>query len=374
MVVRPATFVLLTTLAAAAAGAGGWLAVRQNSADAVSGDMAPALPGSPGCLAPVAVAAADPAVAPAPPTPPTPVAAAAKPVSATAPEPHPPVVREPAAPAESTAPSETAVTPAESGETAETATAAVSEALPDSPPTASDPTLETAAGADRSPVEAPRTVPGPDAAWRAAASELPRVDGWVRSTKSAAPAVPVLQSVDQLVIGADSVIGLQVETSVSSAASAVEDDVDARVTRDVMVGDRVAIPAGTRVRGSVVLVEQAGKLQGTPRLGVRFHTALMDDGAELPLSTETVYREGPARGSESTRRIGGAAVGGAILGAIFGGRRGAAIGSAAGAAGGTALAVAHDGPPASFPAGAAVTIRLLNPATVRVDRLRPGSR
>ena len=374
MVVRPAAFLLLTTLAAAAAGAGGWLAVRQNRADAASGAIAATLPGSPDNPGPLAVAAAHPAVAPAPPTPPTPVPEAPKPVSATAPEPDPPVVREPQAPTESTAPSDAAVSPADSGETAEAATAAVYEALPDSPPRTPEPTLETAGGAERPPVMAPQTVPGPDAAWRAAASELPRVDGWVRSTNGAAPADPVLQSVDELVIGADSVIGLQVETSVSSAAAAVEDDVDARVTRDVMAGNRVAIPAGTRVRGSVVLVEQAGKLRGTPRLGVRFHTALMDDGAELPLATETVYREGPARGSESTRRIGGAAVGGAILGAIFGGRQGAAIGSAAGAAGGTALAVAHDGPPASFPAGATVTIRLLNPATVRVDRLRPGSR
>ena len=386
MVVRPATFVLLATLAAAAAGAGGWLAVRRNLADAAAGDgSAPAPAGrihpQPAVLA--AAAAAMPAEAPetAAPVP------AAEPVAAIPPAPDPPATPAPdvpatpaaaterPAPAEATVAAEAPAMPVEAPDTAPPApVAAVSETPPDSPATAPEPTLE--ANADRPAADAPPTIPGPDAAWRAAARDLPRVDGWVRSTKRAAPAGqdPLPVEEEELVISADAVIGLQVETTVSSADAEVEDDVSARVTRDVMAGDRVAIPAGTPVRGSVVLVEQAGKLRGQPRLGVRFHTAVMDDGAELRLATETVYREGPARGSESTRRIGGAAVGGAILGAIFGGRRGAAIGSAAGAAGGTALAVAHDGPPASFPAGVRVTIRLLNPATVRVDRLRPGSR
>ncbi|MXY17499.1 MAG: TrbI/VirB10 family protein [Acidobacteria bacterium] len=175
-------------------------------------------------------------------------------------------------------------------------------------------------------------------------------------------------------IAAESVIGLQLETAVSSADARVEDDVVARVTRNVLAGGRTALPAGTRVVGSVVLVEQAGKLRGSPRIGVRFHTAVTDGGSEVPLVTDAVYREGPGRGSGSTRRIGGAAVGGAILGAIFGGKRGAAIGSAAGAAGGTAVAMAGDGPPATFQPGAAVTIRLLNPVTVTVDRGRPDRR
>ena len=155
--------------------------------------------------------------------------------------------------------------------------------------------------------------------------------------------------VERLVIAAESVIGLQLETGVSSADARVEDDVVARVARSVLAGGRTALPAGTRVLGSVVLVEQAGKLRGSPRLGVRFHTAVTDDGSEVPLATDAVYREGPGRGSGSTQRIGGGAVGGAILGAIFGGKRGAAIGSAAGAAGGTALAMAGDGPARHVP-------------------------
>ena len=173
-------------------------------------------------------------------------------------------------------------------------------------------------------------------------------------------------AVEELVIPADSVIGLQVDTTVSTDDARVEDRVEARVTRDVLVDDQVAIPAGSRVVGSVVLVEQVGRLRGTARLGVRFHTVLLEEIHEVPISTDTVYREGKSRGGDSARKIGGAAIGGAILGAIFGGRQGAAIGGAAGAATGTAAAMGGNGDAATLPLGATVTVRLSNPATVTV--------
>ncbi len=229
------------------------------------------------------------------------------------------------------------------------------------------------------------------------AKDLPEAPGWERLSESrpsrnaggeesAQPDQVTLRSVDpenlastllpeepplvleELVLSADSVIGLQVDTPVSTDTAEVEDDVEARVTRDVMVSDRVAIPAGTRVLGSVVLVERAGQIKGASRLGVRFHTVVLDNRVEVPVVTETVYREGEGRGGKSAAKIGGAAVGGAILGAIFGGGRGAAIGGAAGAAGGTAAAMAGDGDAATLVAGATLTVRLSRPATVTVGR------
>ena len=80
------------------------------------------------------------------------------------------------------------------------------------------------------------------------------------------------------------------------------------------------------MQGSVILVERGGKMKDPARLGVRFHTLLLSDGTELPLRTETIFRDGASPGSESSRKIGGAAVGGAILGAILGGGKGAVLG------------------------------------------------
>ena len=251
------------------------------------------------------------------------------------------------------------------------------------------------------PEAAERPVPTPS---RRASRDLPEIDGWERidsrwptpdesvvgseegedageivlaidpdsidSPFSSGPPPPplVLPIMEELTIAADSVVGLQIDTFVTTERAEIEDDVQARVTRDVLVESDVAVPAGTIVMGSVVLVEQGGKIKGASRLGVRFHTIVFDDGVEVPMVTETVYREGRSRGGQSAAKIGGAAVGGAILGAIFGGGRGAAIGGAAGAAGGTAAAVAGDPEPATLPAGSTITVRLSRPATVTIER------
>ena len=238
------------------------------------------------------------------------------------------------------------------------------------------------------PVAAPPADPAPV---QTAQTDLPAVEGWTRPeaaepspetapepSETAAPIrnsgsidrsapEPVSEFVE-LEITADSVIGLQVDTAVSTRSARVENTVEARVTRDVLVADRVAVPAGTRMLGSVVLVETGGKLRDAARLGVRFHTLVLDDGLQVPVVTETIYREGRSRGSDSVAKIGGAAVGGAILGAIFGGSRGAAIGGSIGAAGGTAAALSGEAQPAGLPPGTRLTVRLSRPVVIIVEQ------
>lgn len=165
-----------------------------------------------------------------------------------------------------------------------------------------------------------------------------------------------------------SVIGLQVDTPLSSERARVEDRVVAHVTRDVSSAGRVAIPAGSRVVGAVTLVERGGKMKERARLGVRFHTLVLADGREVALRTESIFREGESPSNEAARKVGGAAIGGAILGAILGGGKGAAIGGAAGAAGGSAAVMAGDRNAATLPAGTIVTVRLVAPATVEIEK------
>jgi hypothetical protein len=182
------------------------------------------------------------------------------------------------------------------------------------------------------------------------------------------PAEPPQQAFEELVVSADSVIGLQTERSLSSERARVEEAVDAKVARDVRVGGKVAIPAGTRALGSVMVVERGGKFKEQARLGIRFHTLVMADGTRLPITTETVYRYGDAPGNGSAARIGGGAAIGTILGAIIGGGKGAAIGAAAGAGAGTASAASGDRSEATFPAGTDFTARVLSPVTVTLEK------
>jgi len=170
-----------------------------------------------------------------------------------------------------------------------------------------------------------------------------------------------------LVVATDSVLGLQIETPVTSEKARVEDEVLARVTRDVRVGDRVAIPAGSQARGEVTMVERGGKVKDRARLGIRFTSVVLADGTRVPLETDTIYREGDSPSGESTAKIGGGAIGGAILGGIFGGAKGAAIGAATGAGAGTAAVVAGGRNPATLPSGTPVTVRVVKPATVTTE-------
>jgi hypothetical protein len=168
---------------------------------------------------------------------------------------------------------------------------------------------------------------------------------------------------EELTVPADSVIGLQLESSLNSETARVEDRVDARVTRDVRVNGRVAIPAGTHAIGSVILVERGGKIRDRARLGVRFNALVLADSTRASIGTDTVYREGDPPSERSSAKIGGA-----IIGAILGGGKGAAIGGGLGAAGGTAAAMAGDRHPVVLPVGTPLSVRMQAPVTLTVER------
>jgi hypothetical protein len=169
-------------------------------------------------------------------------------------------------------------------------------------------------------------------------------------------------------IPADSVLGLELEQTVSSETSQLEDRVDARVTRDVKVDGTTVIPAGSRVRGAVTRVENGGRFKDRGRIEIRFHTLVLADGDTQSISTDALFREGDNVGRKSSARIGASAASGAIIGAIFGGQKGAAIGAAAGAGAGTAVTSQQNPSEARFRAGSVVTVRLTAPVSITVQQ------
>lgn len=182
------------------------------------------------------------------------------------------------------------------------------------------------------------------------------------------PEPPRVPQFEELILPASSVIGLQLETSLSSDRARLEDRVQARVSRDVMAAGRVAIPVGARVIGSVIEIDKGGKVKTPAHIGIRFHTLVLSDGSEVALGTEPIYRDGASPAGNSAKKIGGAAVAGAILGGIMGGGKGAAIGAATGAGGGTAAVMAGDRAAVNIPSGSFVTAKLSSPATITVER------
>lgn len=238
-------------------------------------------------------------------------------------------------------------------------------------PAASRPAVSSPAARNRNiPTAAPSQVPpvAPQLEKESVPVVTASADPVPEAARPQEPPAPPERQFDEVVVPASAVMGLQVETPVSSERSQVEDRVDARVTRDVSAAGRVAIPAGSRVIGSITLVEKGGKVKERARLGVRFHTLVLADGREMPLRTEAIFREGESPAADSARKIGGSAIGGAILGAIMGGSKGAAIGGAAGAAGGSAAVMAGDRHAATLAAGTIVTVRLAAPVALEVEK------
>ena len=193
---------------------------------------------------------------------------------------------------------------------------------------------------------------------------------WTAAEPHLSPLPPLVDepTFEEIHIPASAVIGLELESTTSSENARLEDRVDARVTRDVFADGRLAIPAGSRVTGAVTMVERGGKVKERARLGVRFHTLVLANGRRVTMRTETIFREGESPASESSKKIGGAAIGGAVLGAIMGGKKGAIAGATAGAAGGTAVVMAGDRNHAMLRAGSVVTVKLAAPVTFEVER------
>ena len=219
--------------------------------------------------------------------------------------------------------------------------------------------LESTPGSDRLP------LPAVSLETQGVAPPVLESVGWsgpgpIRAQEPASP------EFEELVVPADSVVGLQMETSITSEQALVEDEVVAYVTRDCVVDDRIVIPAGAEARGEVTLVERGGRLRDRAQLGVRFTSIVLTNGTRIPLETETIYREGDALDAESAAKIGGGAIGGAIIGGIFGGTRGATMGGSIGAGTGTAAVLSGGHSPAARSRGTALTIRITAPTIVAV--------
>jgi hypothetical protein len=307
-------------------------------------------------------------------TPATPVPVAAAPAAPSEPAARPVSETEavvggtaPARPSEPAAPATAAPAPKGSVNPVREAPRSAAPSVRRDPPPAAARDRQIAA--HPAPLPAPAPVPDRPAAAPSVSPQVEPAQEPVRMPDP--PSAPPVPQFEEVVLPTSSVVGLEVDTPLSSEHARIEDRVDARVTRDVMAAGRVAIPAGSRVIGAVTLVERGGKVKQTARLGVRFHTLMLADGREIPLRTEPVYREGESPTGESARKIGGAAIGGAILGAIIGGGKGAVIGGATGAAGGSAVVMAGDRNAATLAPGTVVTVRLTAPATIDVEKREP---
>ncbi len=153
---------------------------------------------------------------------------------------------------------------------------------------------------------------------------------------------------------------LRLDEALSSRSARREDRFDASVHRPVRVGSQLALPAGTRVRGIVRLVEPAQRPSKGGRLELDFD-ALYVERSRLDISSHVVAVQEDDAGGDTAGKAGLGAVLGGVLGGILGGRKGAIVGILVG---GTGAVAASKGDEVDLPAGTIVTIELTRALTL----------
>jgi len=145
---------------------------------------------------------------------------------------------------------------------------------------------------------------------------------------------------------------------IDSEHNNVGDSWTGRVTRDVVVGGQVVIPAGAAVSGVVIGMDEGDQNEGNGSITLEARSIETTVGtrsiASAPVSGGHSYADQGFPAKETA--IGAGA--GAAIGAIVGGKKGAAIGAAAGGMGGAAMGSARADYEVAMPAGTDVTIRI----------------
>lgn len=134
-----------------------------------------------------------------------------------------------------------------------------------------------------------------------------------------------------------------------------------RVTRNVVVGGQVVIPAGATVSGVVTAMNEGDDNGGNGSVTLEARSVETAYGSRSisapPVSGGHSYAD---KGFPTKETAIGAGAG-AVLGGIIGGKKGAAIGAGVGGAGGAAMGKARDDYEVALNAGSNFTVRLNSP-------------
>ena len=188
-----------------------------------------------------------------------------------------------------------------------------------------------------------------------------------RASSPAAERVDPSPEYREITIPAGTVLPVELQTSVASDSSHVEDPVRGTLRRAVSVNGVQVLPAGTPIQGHVTAAERSARVKGRARIAFRFTRVDPPGEADrVAIQTAVISRLAPATKKQDAAKIGGGAAGGAIIGGILGGGDGAAKGAAIGGAAGTGVVLSTRGKEVRLGPGTDLAVRLQAPVTVRV--------
>ena len=203
--------------------------------------------------------------------------------------------------------------------------------------------------------EEPQPIPDQDDADLQSDSVPTPIPALKEPERAAAPAPTAVR----LTVPAATQIEVEFTTQVSSETSHAGDSFSARLAKDLMIENRVAVPAGAELTGTVTEAVATKKIGGQARLALAFETLSLASGQSTALAA-TLVTEGKKQTAKDVATIGGSTAGGALLGRVLAGdkQKGTAIGAVVGAAAGTAVAANNKSDPVTIPEGAIVPVTL----------------
>ena len=191
-----------------------------------------------------------------------------------------------------------------------------------------------------------------------------------KKTPAPKPPAPKPAAPTTLTAAAGTRVPLAASESISTRQAKAGDTFTATVAQDVKdAAGHVVIPAGSAVQGTIVAAEPAPNPSSSGRLELAVQTVSVR-GASYTVDATVESKDTVMQGRGVTKadaaKVGGGAVAGALVGKLLGkNTKGALIGGAVGAAAGAAAARASRDIDVVLPKGAAITIKLSKPLTVK---------
>jgi hypothetical protein len=180
--------------------------------------------------------------------------------------------------------------------------------------------------------------------------------------QSAAPAQPAPPPPIEVPVG--KVLIVTLDQTINSKIANNGDGFAASLAEPVTVDANVVLPIGTKVRGTIVTAQSAGKFKGNALLQLALDSVSVN-GTRYSIQTSEFEDAGKGRGKRTAVGAGGGAVFGAIIGAVAGGGKGAAIGALAGGGAGTAAAGFTGKKDIVLPAETRLHFRLVQPLSIQ---------
>jgi len=235
-------------------------------------------------------------------------------------------------------------------------------AKPDETSQSADSTARNLTLAPTESTAALKDVPAPSTE---AAKPAPEKKTPVKKPVAPKPAAPA-----PLMLAAGTRVPATASDTISTRTAKAGDAFTATVSQDVKnPAGRVVIPAGATVSGTITAANPAPNPNSTGKIELAV-TSVMVRGASYAIDASVVGMDTIMKGRGVTgadvAKVGAGAAAGAILGKIIGkNTKGAVIGGAAGAAAGAAAARQSRDIDVVIPKGAAITIQLNGPLTVK---------